>query len=142
LTNGSSCVQLIEEGVIDVLNECLNSDDDVVLARAVHDLNMILIIAGSKGCEHLLQVGAMEKLTFLLSFSSESVRHATYVILMNACKRSAEVQELLCAMKGMLENLLLKIESMGPNDSREALGLIRTCLAGRRQRGDVTVSLN
>ena len=138
LTNGTSCVQLIEEGLIGVLSECLDCHDDIVQERAVNDLNMIVNIVGSKGCEHLLKVGATEKLFVLLSSSSENVRQATYDVLINACKRSSEVQDLLCAMEGMLEDLLLKIESMGLADSHKALGLIRACLAGQRHQGDVT----
>ena len=142
LTNASSCIQLIDKGVIDVLSECLASEDEVVQERAAHDINIIITIVGSKGCENLLRTGAVETLILLLSSSSENVRHATYDVLMNACKRSSEIQYLLCDMKGLLENLLLQVERMGLVDSRKALGLIRTCLAGRRRPGDdVAVSL-
>jgi len=142
LTNASSCIQLIDKGVIVVLSECLASEDEVVQERAAHDINIIITIVGSKGCENLLRTGAVENLILLLSSSSENVRHATYDVLMNACKRSSEIQYLLCDMKGLLENLLLQVERMGLVDSRKALGLIRTCLAGRRRPGDdVAVSL-
>ena len=141
MTNASSCVQLIDEGVIVVLSESLASKDEVVQERAVHDINIIISIVGSKGCEHLLRTGAVENLILLLSSSSENVRHATYDVLMNACKRSSEIHDLLCDKKDMLENLLLQVERMGLMDSRQALGLIRTCLAGRRRPGEVAVSL-
>lgn len=136
LTNASSCIQLIDKGVIVVLSECLASEDEVVQERAAHDINIIITIVGSKGCENLLRTGAVENLILLLSSSSENVRHATYDVLMNACKRSSEIQDLLCDMKGLLESLLLQVERMGLVDSRKALGLIRTCLAGRRRPGD------
>ena len=140
MTNASSCVQLIDEGVIVVLSECLASEDEVVQERAVHDINIIISIVGSKGCEHLLRTGAVEKMVLLLTSSSENVRRATYDVLMNACMRSSEIQDLLCDEKGMLESLLLQVESMRLMDSRQALGLIRTCLAGQRRPSDVAVS--
>ena len=135
LTNASSCIQLIDKGVIAVLSECLASEDEVVQERAAHDINIIITIVGSKGCENLLRTGAVENLILLLSSSSEKPS-ATYDVLTNACKRSSEIQDLLCDMKGLLESLLLQVERMGLVDSRKALGLIRTCLAGRRRPGD------
>lgn len=128
LATVKTCVQLIDEGVVGALSRCLDDGDETVRERAAHNLDMIIEVAGPKGCDRLLSDGLLDKLVALLRDNSVSVRTAGYQVLVNACARSPQLQRDLCAMEGIIEDLLTKSESEKPAHAARALCLIRSCL--------------
>ena len=128
LATVKTCVQLIDEGVIGALSRCLDDGDETVRERAAHNLDMIIEVAGSKGCERLLSDGLLDKIVSLLRDNSVSVRTAGYQVLINACARSPQIQRDLCAMDGMIEYLLTETESEKHAHAARALCLIQYCL--------------
>ena len=128
LATVKTCVQLIDEGVVGALSRCLDDGDETVRERAAHNLDMIIEVAGSKGCERLLSDGLLDKIVSLLRDNSVSVRTAGYQVLINACARSPQIQRDLCAMDGMIEYLLTETESEKHAHAARALCLIQYCL--------------
>ena len=102
--------------------------------RAAHNLDMIIEVAGSKGCERLLSDGLLDKIVSLLRDNSVSVRTAGYQVLINACARSPQIQRDLCAMDGMIEYLLTETESEKHAHAARALCLIQYCLTSEDQK--------
>lgn len=128
LATVKTCMQLIDEGVVGALSRCLDDGDETVRERAAHNLDMIIEVAGPKGCDRLLSDGLLDKLVALLRDNSVSVRTAGYQVLVNACARSPQLLRDLCAMEGIIEDLLTKSESEKPAHAARALCLIRSCL--------------
>ena len=131
LSTGEACVQLINAGVVVALTECLGAEDETVRERAAADLEILIGVAGAKGCNQMLEDGAVEKLLSLLDDSSAAVRNAVYNALVEGCMRSAAIQARLCSTEGTLEGLLAKAGEEDPERVACALELIRVCLAGR-----------
>ena len=99
-------MQLINEGVVAALNECLAAKDVTVRERAAADLEILVGVAGAKGCNQMLEDGVVEKLLSLLDDAHDEVRNAVYNALVEGCLRSAPVQARICATEGTLHNLL------------------------------------
>ena len=137
LAHGETCVQLIDEGVCEALDQCLNDDDDFVRECATSNLMLIVDVAGAKGCDRMLEEGVHKKLCTLLEDRSALVRSAAYDALVQWCARSARAQVWLCSEAEMLEHLLMKGERAPPEHATKALHLIRICLTGRNPNATV-----
>ena len=131
MSTGEACVQLINAGVVGALTECLNTNDETVRERAAADLEILVGVAGAKGCAQMLQDGAVEKLLALLTDSSDAVRNAVYNALVEGCMRSAAIQARLCSTQGTLVGLLAKAQEEDPERAACALELLRVILSGR-----------
>ena len=131
LSTGEACVQLINAGVVAALNVCLSAKDATSRERAAADFEILVGVAGAKGCNQMLEDGVVEKLLALLDDTDDDVRNATYNALVEACLRSAPVQARLCAIDGTLHSLLSKAGDEDPERAACALELVRVCLAGR-----------
>ena len=87
----------------------------VKLSSDVNECEPLLIgVAGAKGCNQMLEDGAVEKLLSLLDDTSPAVRNAVYNALVEGCMRSAAVQARLCSTEGTLEGLLAKAGEEDP----------------------------
>jgi hypothetical protein len=141
LAHGETCVQLIDEGVCEALDQCLNDDDDFVRECATSNLMLIVDVAGAKGCDRMLEEGVHKKLCTLLEDRSALVRSAAYDALVQWCARSAKAQSKLCSEAETVEQLLINSERAPPEHAVKALHLLRICLAGRNSNttvGDTT----
>lgn len=141
LSTGEACVQLINAGVVVALNHCLCADDETIRERAAADLEILIGVSGAKGCNQMLEDGAIETLLSLLSDDSQSVRNAVYNALVEGCLRSAAIQARLCSTEGTLESLLKKAGEEDPERAACALELIRVCLSGRNSDAGVGLIL-
>jgi len=135
LRTGEACVQLVHAGVVAALTECLGAPDPTVRQRAAADFEILVGVAGTRGCTQMLTDGAVETLLSLLDDVSTPVRHAVYNALVEACARSPAIQARLCSIDGTLAGLLARAgDHTGEEDLERmacALELIRVCLAGR-----------
>lgn len=130
LGTGEACAQLVNAGVVAALNACLAAKDATVRERAAADLEILVGVAGAKGCDGMLAEGVVERLLSLLGDADAEVRNAVYNALVEGCLRSAAIQAKLCATEGTLESLLAKAGEEDPERAACALELIRVCLAG------------
>ena len=141
LAHGETCVQLIDLGVCEAFNHCLNDNDELLRERATSNMAMIVDVAGAKGCDRMLEDGVQKQLCTLLEDRSASVRSAAYDALVQWCARSAKAQLKLCSEAETVEQLLINSERAPPEHAVKALHLLRICLTGRNPNttvGDTT----